>query len=159
MSATPSVSPLLQYDGMPIAIAALLAVAIILWFGVVFYMTRKKAPKKLAVKSPDMLPVVDLSGLRQKYLQQIQSVEDSYRGKHINARALHQSLSLLLREFVSEVERMPLTTMTLTELKQSRHKKLAPTIEEYYKPEFATVESGNVDASLTAARKVVTEWS
>jgi uncharacterized protein YneF (UPF0154 family) len=152
-------SPLLQYDLLPVYIAIGVLLLLAFWFGLVFWLTRKIEPKVLATAPPAPIIVKDLVGLKESYLQKINEIETQYRSRKIKARTLHQELSLLLRSFVSEAEGMPVKTMTLSDLKKTKHHKLTPVIESYYLPEFAAVETGKVDDAIVLARKVVQEWA
>lgn len=159
MQDVPSLSPLLQYTPLPLFIALGLLVAVGTWYGLVFWLTRRKQQKVLATLPPSAPVAIDTSALKSSYLHLIDVVEEHYRARELKARGVHQELSMLLRRFVSEAGHVPTSTMTLSDLKKTRFTELATTIESYYKPEFAAVENGTVDNALAAARKVVSEWS
>lgn len=159
MQDVPSLSPLLQYGPLPIFIALGGVLLIGAWYGLLFWLTRRKSQKVLAALPPVPPPVIDTTAIKQDYLQRIELIEKAYRAKELRARGVHQQLSLLLRRFVSEIGHVPTQTMTLAELKKTRLTTLVPIIESYYKPEFSAVENGSVDDALAAARKVVSEWS
>lgn len=149
---------LMQYSPVPLMLALGVIVLLVTWFSLVFWLTRKKTPKVLAT-----LPVAppankDLSALKPIYLQKISDLERRYESREIKARKVHQSLSIILRSFVSEAEATPIITMTLAEIRRTKHTELTPAIESYYRPEFASVETGSVNDAITIARKVVTEW-
>lgn len=151
-------SPLLQYDPLPAYIALGILSIVALWFGLVFRLTRRIEPKVLATVPPAPEVKKDLAGLKEVYLQKIAELDSQYKSRQIKARIVHQELSLILRSFVSEAEGMPIKTMTLSDLKKTKHHKLTPVIESYYIPEFAAVETGRVDDAVALARKVVQEW-
>lgn len=158
MSGTPSLSPLLSYDTGPLYIAIGIIIVVATWYGFVFWLTRHREQRVLTTLPPAAPIFIDNTYLKQVYLERIAAVERAYHNHEIRARVVHQQLSLIVREFVMYVERMPVLTMTLTDLKRSRQDRIAPIIESLYVAEFAAVESGSVDAALSASRKVVSEW-
>lgn len=159
MPDVPSISPLLSYELTPLWYVALVVAVVASWYGLVWWLTRKKIPEVLATLPPKAPAQLDFTALKQRYLQAIQETETAYRGRHIRSRALHQRLSELLRQFVAEAAHAPVRTMTLAELKQSRYTQLSAAIETYYQPEFAAAETDTVETALAVARKVVNEWS
>lgn len=159
MHDVPNLSPLLQYGPLPLILAGGVVLLLAGWYGFVLWLTRRKPQKVLATLPPAQPPVVDQASIRKMYLERIEAIEKAYNSRELRARAVHQQLSVLLRQFVSEINRLPAQTMTLADLKRSRLSALAPIIESYYKPEFAAIENGSVNDALAAARKVVNEWS
>ena len=61
--------------------------------------------------------------------------------------------------FVFETRGHRVDTLTLNDLKKTRYSKLTKAIEQFYMPEFAAVERGNVHEALELSRKVVAEWN
>lgn len=159
MQNVPELSPVLQYGPVPLIIAIAGLVLVVGWYGLVFWLTRRKPQKVLASLPPASPTVVDTSKLKAEYLQRIDTIEAAYRSRELRARVVHQQLSTLVRRFVSEAVHVPAHTMTLADLKKTKFEALVPVIGSYYQPEFSAVETGNVDSALAAARKVVTEWS
>lgn len=158
MQNAPSLSPLLTYDPLPLWLAAGLLALVCCWYGLVFYLTRKKHPKVLATLPPAPPVAVDLSSIKQHYLTMIDAIEASFNQRQLQSRAAHQELSALVRQFASEVEKMSIKTMTLSDLKKSRFASLTPVIEAYYPPEFASLDSGSVASACGLARTVVQQW-
>lgn len=155
----PDLSPLLSqgplamiYAGGCIVLLSTILVSILL-------ITRRRQQKTLASLSPAPSLAIDLTLLKSEYLEKIDAIEHEYRSRTIYARVLHQQLSTVVRQFASHATQSSVATMTLADLKRSRHTKLVPIIEGYYAPEFSVVENGNVDEALAGARKVVSEWS
>ncbi|MDO4773777.1 MAG: hypothetical protein Q4A37_01475 [Candidatus Saccharibacteria bacterium] len=148
-----------QYEPVWLIIGSILLVLLLGWYGLVFWLTRKKKPRSLNTLAAKPYTPPDLTALKAKYLQLITETETAHANKSLTARAVHQQLSYLLRMFVYEVRGHRVDTLTLADLKQSRYTELAAAIEEYYLPEFASVERGSVTSAVATARKVVTEWS
>ena len=61
--------------------------------------------------------------------------------------------------FVFETRGHRVDTLTLNDLKKTRYSELTKAIEQFYMPEFAAVERGNVHEALELSRKVVAEWN
>lgn len=159
MQDVPSLSPLLQYGWLPIFLALSGIVLVCIWYGFVFWLTRRKPQKVLATLPPAPQPIIDRVAIKQAYLGRIDEIETAYRTHEMLARTVHQQLSVLLRRFVAEVNHVPAQTMTLADLKKTSLSTLVPVIESYYQPEFSAALHGSVDTALAAARKVVNEWS
>lgn len=159
MQDVPSLSPLLQYEPAPLWIALGFGALLGLLYFVIFWLTRRKPQKTLQTLAPAPPVTVDLNALKQQYLHDIDRVDKAYRSRELKARYAHQALSRLLKAFVTEAVHMPVKTMTLADLKKTRHQTLAAAIEASYEPEFAAIESGSVEKAVQTARKVVSEWS
>ena len=136
-----------------------LIAAVLIWYGFVIWLTRKKKQRtveNLAAKVP-VLP--DIPAIQKKYLALIDEVERSYQQGAMKSRAVHQKLSLLLRYFVHETKGLRAYTLTLSDLRHTRYAKLVEAIDSYYVPEFHEVLTGDVPTALATAREVVTTWS
>lgn len=147
------------YEPTWLIIGSVLAALLVIWYASIFWFTRHKKPRSLHTLQPRAYTPPDLTSLKAKYLQLIAEVESSYAAKTYTARTAHHKLSYLLRMFVCEINGHRVDTLTLADLKKSRYPELAKAIEQYYIPEFASVEHGSVADALTTARKVVTEWN
>lgn len=158
-SGIPSLSPLINYGAFPLVVALFLVVIIGAWYFIVFFTTKKKTPVVLKNTPVTTPPLRSIEALRAEYLQKIESLASSYAARAISARAVHQQLSLLLREFVAKANNVPADTMTLSDLKKMNLPTLTPVIESFYIPEFSMVESGSVQAAIATAREVVAQWS
>lgn len=149
----------MHYEPIWLIIGGVLMILLIGWYGFVFWLTRKKKPRSLNTLAAKPYTPPDLTALKAKYLQLIADTETAHTNKSLSARAAHQQLSYLLRMFVYEARGHRVDTLTLADLKQTRYAELATAIEEYYLPEFASVERGSVASAAATARKVVTEWN
>lgn len=152
-------SPLLQYGFWPMAGVVVGLLLLCSWIGTVYWLTRKQSKPTLATLPASPIPAIDITNLKQQYLQQVDAIEKSYAHHEIRARTVHQLLSTCLRQFAVQAGRMPFTTMTLEDLKRTRYRVLADAVAEYYAPEFEAVETGSVAHAVQIARKVITEWS
>ncbi len=158
MPDAPSLSPLLQYQPWLMLTGCSLLLLAAIWFGAIFWLTRRCPPKVLATLPSAPTPLVDIQHIKERYLGEIAQIERSFIAREISSRRAHQLLSQALRTFASCASRSPLQSMTLTELKKTQHHSLADTIGSYYQPEFAAIATGSVEAAAAAARKVIWEW-
>ncbi len=159
MSNSPDFREWASYEPLWLMIGCMLLLMVALWYGAIFYLTRRKKQRTVASLPPRAYTPPDLTALRAKYLQLILEVEGHYTAKALSAREVHQKLSYLLRMFVFEIRGHRVDTLTLDDLKKTRYTELTAAIESYYLPEFTAVERGNVNDALALARKVVTEWN
>jgi len=149
-------NPPIQYSWIWLLIGGLLVLSILIWYGVAFWLTRRRKPKSLA--GLRQLPPPDLNQLKAKYLMLIDQLYQQYVDKQLTLRQLHQQLSLTVRDFVQEGNFLPAPYMTLSDLRQSPYQTLAKLIEAYYPDEFSTMTTGDAVASVQAAKGVVTQW-
>ena len=152
-------SPLLQYSPAWLVIGLLLIVALVSWYVLVMWLTRKKKPHTIATLKPVDPVLPDIPALQKKYLALIDEIEQAYNSGQIKSRHTHQKLSLLLRFFAFECRGLRTHVFTLSDLRQVNLPKLTHAIERYYVPAFHDVEHGDPVAASTVAREVVTTWS
>ena len=60
--------------------------------------------------------------------------------------------------FVYEMTGITVQNCTLEEIRTLRMPRLTKLVEEYYEPEFSSLELGDALASLSITRKVVSAW-
>ena len=137
-----------DYDPLWLIIGCLLLSTIILWYGFVFYSTRRRSHRSLATLKPKPYTPPDLTDLKQKYTT-----------KELSSRKAHQQLSRALRMFVVEINGHRVDTLTLRDLEKTRYKTLAAAIKQFYIPEFTAVEQGSVAEAAALARKTVAAWN
>lgn len=147
------------YDATWLIIGSSLIVMLVAWYGFVWFVTRKKKQRTLATLQPKPYTPPDLTSLKAKYYALITEIEDGHRMGELSARQAHQKLSYLLRMFAYETRGHRIDTLTLADLKKTRYQELAGAIEKMYLPEFALVQTGNVDEAIEIARKVVMGWN
>ena len=140
-----------DYQLIWLVIGLILFVLLVAWYFFVFFSTRRRKQQTLATLKPRPYIPPDLTNLKAKYQTLIDEVEQKYTTKELSARQVHQKLSYLLRMFVFETRGHRVDTLTLNDLTKA--------IEQFYMPEFAAVERGNVHEALELSRKVVAEWN
>ena len=114
-----------------------------------------KKEKKLKVKKP---PRKNIPLIRKKYLLKLDELEKNINNGNINNRAAYQKLSTIIRMFVYEMTGITVQNCTLEEIRTLRMPRLTKLVEEYYEPEFSSLELGDALASLSITRKVVSAW-
>ena len=148
-----------DYDPLWLVIGCLLLSAIILWYGFVFYSTRRRSHHSLATLKPKPYTPPDLTDLKQKYQRLIDEIEQNHTAEKLSSRKAHQKLSHVLRMFVVEINGHRVDTLTLRDLEKTRYKTLAAAIKQFYIPEFTAVEQGSVAEAVALARKTVASWN
>ena len=148
-----------DYDPLWLVVGCLLLGAIILWYGFVFYSTRRRPHRSLATLKPKPYTPPDLTDLKQKYQRLIDEIEQNHTAGKLSSRKAHQKLSHVLRMFVVEINGHRVDTLTLRDLEKTRYKTLAAAIKQFYIPEFTAVEQGSVTEAAALARKTVAAWN
>ena len=148
-----------DYDPLWLVIGCLLLSTIILWYGFVFYSTRRRSLRSLATLKPKPYRPPDLTDLKQKYQRLIDEIEQNHAAGKLSSRKAHQRLSHVLRMFVVEINGHRVDTLTLRDLEKTRYKTLAAAIKQFYIPEFTAVEQGSVAEAAALARKTVAAWN
>ncbi len=156
MRGAETLNPPIQYNWIWLLIGGILVLLIGIWYGFVFFHTRRRKLKSLDTLR--ILPPMDLNQLKMKYLQLIQQAYQRHIAGELDLRALHQELSRLVRAFVHEGNFLPAPFLTLSDLKLSPYPSLTKLIEAYYPEEFAVMSTGNAQAATEAAKGVVTQW-
>jgi hypothetical protein len=150
-------NPPIQYNLIWLIIGLALLIAVLSWYGIVIWLTRRKKLK--SIDNLKQLPSpVDLDALKAKYLQFIEDLYLGYQRKEITLRELHQRFSLATRYFVYEAIGFPAPLLTLSDLKLAPYPKLTKLIEDYYPEEFAAINKGKAFASKEAAIGFITQW-
>ena len=150
-------NPPIQYSWIWFIIGTIMFLAIPIWYGVVFWITRRRAPDSL--DGLGVLPVGSgLDRLKEKYLRLIEEYYQRYLRKEIGLRELHLNLSMLVRFFVFEAKNFPAPTLTLSDLKLAPYPELTKLIAKYYPEEFALITHGNAADSVQAAKGFIQQW-
>lgn len=150
-------NPPIQYDLIWLFIGLGLMLLILIWYGLAFWLTRRKKPKMLG-NLRQLRPPVDLDKLKAKYLQLIEQLYARYVNREIELRELHQNLSKLVRAFTYEANGFPALVLTLSDMKFSPYPKLTQLIGYYYPNEFSAITKGDAATSKQAAIGFVTQW-
>ena len=96
--------------------------------------------------------------IKNKYLRQLNDIEDKYTNEKIKLRKAYQLISEAIRLFVFEVTDIKTQNYSLNEIKKINIPVLYELIEEYYEPEFASKTIGDFNSSINKARRVINEW-
>lgn len=123
-----------------------------------FYSQKKFSSKKektLKVKKP---PRKNIPLIRKRYLAKLDELEMNINEGSIDNRTAYQKLSTIIRMFVYEMTGITVQNCTLEEIRTLRMPRLTKLVEEYYEPEFSSLELGDALASLSITRKVVSAW-
>ena len=150
-------NPPIQYSLIWLLIGLGLLLLIGIWYGVLFWLTRRKAPTTIATLQPLASPT-DLEALKAKYLKLIDECYQSYVRKETNLRGLHRGLSMVVRYFVYEVNHFPAPRLTLSDLKRAQYPRLTNVIDDFYGKEFAMIEHGEPQQAVAAAKEMVQQW-
>ncbi|MGF6831933.1 hypothetical protein QF015_000082 [Paenarthrobacter sp. TE4293] len=123
------------------------------WYAWMLWPARKKRTAERQV------PMTDLETLRSACLAAINTTAEDADAGRMAVRDAHQRLSFLVREFAGTATGLPVTSMTLADLRSQGLDGLARGIAQIYPGEFAAVPVHPVRQSAEAARQVVTGWN
>ena len=146
------------YSFLPLIITFLLII------GFTIYIILSKKPKdkvKGKMEEVKVIPernIKNIPVIKNKYLQQLNDIEDKYTNNQIELRKAYQLISEAIRLFVFEVTDITTQNYSLTEIKKINIPVLYELIEEYYEPEFASKTIGDFNSSINKARRVINEW-
>lgn len=152
-----NMQPELMLDPLWIIIGGIAFAASLVFFVLLFVFKmkpRKKRPKK--VKPPKKLSD---AMIRQKTLMAIDRLIFELSHNKTDVRESYQSLSTIMRSFVSELTGRDVTTCTLTDLQASDQKQLAELISRWYAPEFAMKTQANFIEDAKKTRRLVKSWN
>lgn len=137
-------------------LGGIILVALLVWAGVVWLMTRPPEDERGAPLPPDAV-----AKKRAEALAAIDEVERAVTQGEITARAGHHRLSRTVRRFVAAVSGLDAEKMTAEDIRARGPEHLARLIEAYYPSQFGVRESErpSITAAARAAREVVGGWS
>lgn len=130
-----------------------------------FYLIYLNIKKKKVRVEDDHLKVIpeknikNVPVIKDKYLEQLNSIEYKYTNNMIDLRKAYQLISESIRMFVFEITDITTQNYSLKEIKKLNIPDLYELIEEYYEPEFASKSVGDFGVSIEKARRVVKEWN
>lgn len=130
-----------------------------------FYLIYLNIKKKKVRVEDDHLKVIpeknikNVLVIKDKYLEQLNSIEYKYTNNMIDLRKAYQLISESIRMFVFEITDITTQNYSLKEIKKLNIPDLYELIEEYYEPEFASRSVGDFGVSIEKARRVVKEWN
>ncbi len=149
--------PPMTYSALWTVIAAVVALAIVGWFVVVWAQTRRVK----AFVAPEPPPGWRLAQLKGEYLQRIDEIVRRAGVGELSARQAHQDLSAAVRQFVRAASGVDAPTMTLTELQRTGLPAMAPVSDvvfRLYPVEFGPERQVALPEAAAVAREVVARW-
>ena len=141
-----------------------LIITIVFIIGLTIYLICSKKTKNEDIVKKDNVKTIpernkkDIPVIKNKYIQQLDEIEDRYNKKKIELRKAYQLISESIRLFVFEVTNITTQNYSLAEIKKLNIPELYELIEEYYEPEFASKTVGDFISSINKARRVINEW-
>ncbi|MFC8038398.1 hypothetical protein ACFUOZ_03455 [Paenarthrobacter sp. NPDC057355] len=143
----------LQYQGLWMWLGVLLLVLVAGWYGWLLL------PRRAPVDAHRTSIPTEVETLRSRCLAAIEdTVADADAGR-VPEREAHQRLSFLVREFAGAVTGLPVTSMTLDELRGEGLDGLAEGMAGIYPSEFSARHVRPVRHSADLARQVVRAWN
>ena len=125
--------------------------------------TKKKKEKNMVdevkVKAIPEKNIKNIPVIKEKYLNQLNTIEYRYTNNMIELRKAYQMISETVRLFVFEITDITTQNYSLAEIKKLNIPILYELIEEYYEPEFASKSVGDFTTSINKARRVINEWN
>ncbi len=133
-------------------------VALLLVLGAYAFSWLWTRPRGILEPPPPPPVPVDVRSVKQKYLGMIDEVALEHADGKLDARALAQRLSLVLRFFAHESTGVVAEVMTLRDLEGADLPSVHGAIEQYYPSSFRRAAKHDPDAAIEAARQVVATW-
>ena len=125
--------------------------------------TKKKKEKnridEVKVKAIPEKNIKNIPVIKEKYLNQLDTIEYRYTNNMIELRKAYQMISEAVRLFVFEITDITTQNYSLAEIKKLNIPILYELIKEYYEPEFASKSVGDFTTSINKARRVINEWN
>ncbi|OYN84632.1 hypothetical protein [Parenemella sanctibonifatiensis] len=154
------------YPPVPYAAGWLVSgiIAVILIVGLVGSTWWYTRPRPLPPPPPPPPPPhIDIQALGQRTADEIEQIRQASRRGAISSREAHQQISRLVRGFVTTASRIPVSHMTLSDLRDHVNAHaglpgLADFVANIYPPNFAPDEAGPVDPAAQAAQQLVMTW-
>lgn len=149
------------YSLIPLIIAINVVIIIII---TCYLIITRKSKNQLKIKEEKIKEIPEkniknIPVIKNKYLDQLDSIEYKYKNNMIELRESYQMISETIRLFVFEITDITTQNYSLSEIKKLNIPHLYELIKEYYEPEFASKSIGNFDISINKARRVINEWN
>ncbi len=143
------------YSNWWAVVAAVLPLIVVAWYVGVSHWTRPRDTRSPRRERK-------LSVARREHLERLDRVQEAVTTGELSTRAAHQSISEIVRAFVTDVGPVDARTMTLEQLRESTSAEVVDLVELLYPPEFAPAQQGRPDERLTPAlqdaRRLVATW-
>ena len=143
----------LQYQPLWMWLGILLLAVVAGWYAWLFRPRRERVPT-----GPEA-ELTDVETLRFHCLAAIEATAMDADAGRVPERDAHQRLSFLVREFAGAATGLPVTSMTLEELRHAGFDDLAEGIAGIYPSEFSALNVRPVQHSADIARQVVRSWN
>ena len=146
-----------SYAIWPMIILAVIIAGIIGYAIVNYFLNKKKKkrkPKPVGVRKPPL----DISVLKRKYLDELESLRAEFTSEKIDLREGFQQMSSIIRHFVFEATGIQVQNYTLDEIRTANLPELEAFVAEYYNPEFAKMSRGDFVESMSKTKRVIEQW-
>ena len=158
MQTTVNLQEPFTYSLIPLIITILLIIGITIYIILSKKAKQEVIEKKEEVKAIPEKNIKNIPVIKNRYLQQLNDIEDKYNNKKIELRKAYQLISETIRLFVFEVTDITTQNYSLSEIQKLNIPELYELIKEYYEPEFASKTIGDFNSSINKARRVIKEW-
>lgn len=145
-----------SYSAYYIIIILVLILIITIYFLVSRIQNGKSKKKVIQIKQ---VAPKDRDSIKQKYIEQLNKLEEKINKNEISTRDAYKELSSIIRFFVYELTGIQVQNYALKEIKELNMPILYELIKEYYTPEFARKYLGDIKSSIGKTRKVIEKWN
>jgi len=148
--------PPVQYSPLWLLLGIGIFLLIAVGYFLIWFLTRKKPQPVEQPRGPwvpQLTPTV-----RERFIGFIDQVGARHASGETSYVDAHHELSIIVRSFALEARGVRAPYMTLDELKATRHKPLADTIEDFYPGAFSGLEGEPVASAVQRAKSLVSEW-
>jgi len=147
------------YSIIPLMIGICLVIAMTCYLIYLKKIKEKLKIEEVKVKEISEENIKNIPIIKNKYLNQLNTIEYKYTNQMIDLRKAYQLISEQVRLFVFEVTDITAQNYSLAEIKKINIPSIYELIKEYYEPEFASKTIGDFSSSINKARRVINEWN
>jgi len=147
------------YSIIPLMIGICLVIAMTCYLIYLKKIKEKLKIEEVKVKEIPEKNIKNIPIIKNKYLNQLNTIEYKYTNQMIDLRKAYQLISEQVRLFVFEVTDITAQNYSLAEIKKINIPSIYELIKEYYEPEFASKTIGDFSSSINKARRVINEWN
>lgn len=147
----------LSYVVWPIVLTGAITAAVLLFFGVCWYLGRRR---KMAAELPKVVKPapMDMGRVKARYLSELADIAGQYDQGKLDVIGAYQRMSRCIRGFVHAATGIRVQNYTLYDIERLNMPELYYLVAEYYAPEFARKSDGDVRASLEKTRSLIERW-
>lgn len=118
--------------------------------------SKSKSGNNVRVAEPVNQPVPNIPmDIKERYINSVMLLKRDYAENVISKRDGYQRLSLILREYISELTDIDITKKTLAEIRGLNLGPIENLIEEFYYFEFSTEQGGNLDSAINSTIEAI----